>query len=318
MNILVTGGLGFIGRHVVAQLLQRGHSVRIADNQSKYTEVPKGVEFQKIDLTDYKQTRNAMKGMGGCINLASKMGGIGYIHNEPATILEGSLRMFGSVFEACRAENIKRIVHTSSSMVLERTTTFPSKETDVENIAPPRTTYGFAKLVGEYYCRASHEQHGVPFTLLRPFNTYGVNAYIHPEVGYSNVIPDLIRKIFLGGKLTILGNGQQTRSFTHVTDTARAFVLAIEKPEAENEDFFIGSDQEISVLELAKKLWLLCRKEESFSPVFVPGYVHDTQRRIPDISKARTLLGWEPTKDFDEGLAEVIDWIKTTHVDLHV
>lgn len=310
MKILVTGGCGFIGREVCKQLMQKGHHVRVADNLSKFSTLPENSEFLNTDLVKQENADKAMHDREICIHLASKMGGLGYINKEPADILDGSLKLLSSVFEAAR-KNKTRVIYTSSSMVFESTTKFPSKEEDVETIPPPKTSYGFSKLVGEYYCKAYHEQYGLQYTIIRPFNVYGINAFLHNEVGYANVIPDLIRKTLKAKQVEILGDGKQTRCFTHVKDIAKAYVMAVENPKAINNDFDIGTEEEITILELAKKIWQLCRKEP-FEATFAQGFKHDTKKRVPDISKARTILEWKPTIQLDDGLKEVVEWLKSS------
>src|SRR5688572_14480199 len=127
-NILVTGGAGFIGSEVVKQLLEKGYKVRVADDLSKKeAKVPANCEFLKVDLTDKDQALKAMDEMDFCIHLAAKIGGIGYFHKFPATILSENNKMYSAVFEAAVAKKIKRIIYLSSSMVFESTKSFPSK-----------------------------------------------------------------------------------------------------------------------------------------------------------------------------------------------
>src|SRR3989338_10496351 len=144
MRILVTGGCGFIGSEVVKQLLQKGHHVIVLDNLSKPESfIKEGYEFRKVDLNDKLATEKAFAGADICIHLAAKIGGIGYFHKYPATILSENNKMYSSVFEAAVAKKIKRIIYLSSSMVFESTDSFPSKEKDIGKIPPPVSSYGF-------------------------------------------------------------------------------------------------------------------------------------------------------------------------------
>ena len=141
-SVLVTGGAGFIGSEVVKQLLTKGYLVTVADDLSKdEAKIPKGCKFVKVDLTDKKATSKLMDGMDYCIHLAAKIGGIGYFHKYPATILSENNKLYSSVFEAAAEKKVERLVYVSSSMVFESTNTFPSKETDIPKIPPPISAY---------------------------------------------------------------------------------------------------------------------------------------------------------------------------------
>lgn len=320
-KVLVTGGAGFIGREVVKQLIGKGYKVRIADDLSKnVTTVPRNAQLLKVDLTSKKKALSAMDGMDYCIHLAAKIGGIGYFHKYPATILSENNKMLSSVFEAAIAKKIKRIIYLSSSMVFESTEKFPSKESDLSKIPPPKSAYGFSKLVGEWYCHAFCEEFGLDYTIIRPFNAYGINERPEEEVGYAHVIPDLIRKI-LSGKypLELLGDGQQTRCFTHVSDIARAIIMAMESKYAVNEDFNIGSEKEIKIMDLAKLLWEKCGISKKFRVKFLPSFRYDIKRRVPFCEKAKNILGWRPKENLEKELPIIIEWVKnlpaTSHID---
>lgn len=309
--ILVTGGCGFIGSEVVHQLLERGYAVRVVDDLSKPESTRgEGYEFVQVDLTDPAATLDAFAGAEVCVNLAAKIGGIGYFHRFPATILSENNKLYSSTFEAAVRHKLRRMVYISSSMVFESASKFPSAEDDVTSIPPPITSYGFSKLSGEWYCRAFAGEHGLPYTILRPFNAYGINEAPGEEVGYAHVIPDLVKKILEGqDPLELLGSGEQTRCFTHVRDIARGIIMAMESERAVNEDFNLGTSQEVRILDLARAIFDLCHTGRPFRVRFIEGFEHDIQRRVPDASKADRLLGWEPEVPFEKGLIEVIEWI---------
>jgi UDP-glucose 4-epimerase len=311
-KILVTGGAGFIGSEVVKQLLDKGYKVRVADDLSKLeAKIPQGVEFLRVDLTNKKAAFHAMDGVDYCIHLAAKIGGIGYFHKYPASILSENNKMYSSVFEAAVSRKIKRIIYLSSSMVFESTNKFPSKEDDLFNIPLPVSAYGFSKLVGEWYCRAFNDEYGLDYTIIRPFNAYGINEAPGEEIGYAHVIPDLIKKILSNQyPLELLGNGKQTRCFTHVSDISRGIIMAMESKRALNEDFNIGSEKELKMIDLAKLLWKKCDQIKPFKMRFVKGFKYDIKRRVPSSKKARKILGWNPIMDLNNELPIIIEWIK--------
>lgn len=311
-RILVTGGCGFIGSEVVKQLLEKGHEVIVADNLSKpESKVQKGYTFLKVDLSDKQATFAAFKDVEVCINLASKIGGIGYFHKYPATIISENNKIYSNTFEAAVKHNIKRMAYISSSMVYESTNRFPSKESDITSIPPPISSYGFSKLCGEWYCHAFHDEYGLNFSISRPFNAYGINEFPGEEIGYAHVIPDLIKKCLTGQyPMELLGDGQQTRCFTHVHDLANGIITTTLDPRAKNEDFNISTQEEIKMIDLAKKIFASCCPGKEFKVKFVPAFKYDIRRRIPDTSKMKQMLGWEAKILLNQGLPEVIDWIK--------
>lgn len=311
-KFLVTGGAGFIGSEIVRQLLDKGHSVKVADDLSKKdASVDKRAEFIKVDLTDPNATKKAFKNVDICINAAAKIGGIGYFHKFPATILSENNKIYSSTFEAAVSEGIKRLVYISSSMVFESATKFPSKEKDVEKIPPPISAYGFSKLSGEWYCHSFWDQYKLPFSICRPFNAYGINEFPEREVGYAHVIPDLVRKILNGQyPLELLGNGEQTRCFTHVKDIANGVITVALHPKGKNEDFNVGSDKEISMINLAKQIWKVMEVDKPFKVKYVPGFKFDIKRRVPNVSKIEAKIGWKQQIKFEDGLKEVVSWLE--------
>lgn len=311
-KVLVTGGAGFIGSEVVRQLVAKGHKVRVVDDLSKKeAKVPEGCEFVRADLTNPENANRALKNIDLCVHLAAKIGGIGYFHKYPATILSENNKLYSAVFEAAVKNKIERILYLSSSMVFESTNTFPSKESDLAKIPPPVSAYGFSKLVGEWYCKAFKDEFDLNYTICRPFNAYGINEKPEREVGYAHVIPDLIRKILSGQyPMEILGDGKQTRCFTHVSDLARGIIMALESPKAVNEDFNLGSEEEIKMIDLARLLFKLCDVNKPFKVKHIPGFTHDIRRRVPSTEKARKVLGWKQEKKLEKELPEIIQWIK--------
>jgi UDP-glucose 4-epimerase len=308
---LVTGGAGFIGSAVARNLLSRGFEVRIVDNLSKGrggVNIPAGVEYVQGDIAEPGLARDAFAGVDLCFHLAAKIGGIGYFHRYPADILDDNNLMLSTVFRTA-TQLATKVVYVSSSMVFERAGEWPTREDAIDRYPPPFSAYGFSKLVGEWYCRAFHQQYGTRFAIARPFNAYGPGEYPEDEPGLAHVIPDLIRKILDGERpITLLGDGTQTRSFTFVEDVADAIVTIGLHPDAEGEDFNIGTGVETSIRELLDALWSACDQEGSPSVIQTEPLPVDVQRRVPDVRKIRDRLGWSAAVSLEEGLRRTIEW----------
>ncbi len=307
--ILVTGGHGFIGRHVVRSLLRNGYVVRVVDINPADPEP--GYEFVQGDLADPNVALPSFRGVSLCIHLASLVTGIGGFSRYPADILDANARVTSSTFKAALENRLDYIIYVSSSCVYDCTQAYPVREADLLAAPAPPAGYQFSKLLGEAYCKAYQSQHRLNYTIVRPFNVYGPGETPGRYPGESHVIPDLVTKILDGqNPLEIFGDGLQTRSFTHVDDIARAFVNILQTPAARNTDFNVGAAQDISVLALAALLWKICRGSEPLRVRHLPPFPFDVRRRAVDIAKAREVLGWEPTVRLSDGLEQVVNWIR--------
>lgn len=316
-KILVTGGAGFIGNHVVAELLRMGHDVRVADDlskgQIKNIDLNE-VEFIQSDLTDVTQAHRAMEGMGYCFHFAAKIGGIGYFHKHPVESLRDNTLMMINLSEAARSQQeFKRFIYISSSMVFERAMSFPSKEEDVFSNPPPITHYGFAKLAGEYFCTAYHNQYGLKYAIFRPFNAYGPGEMPEGEVGLAHVIPDLIKKMFIDRQypVEILGDGEQVRAYTYVTDLAEAIANFGLDGRSDSESFNIANPKTYTVKEVAQKIWEIGGEKRELKFKHLPTFKDDVLKRIPDITKITKVFNWNPKVNLEEGLSRTIKQILT-------
>lgn len=314
IKVLVTGGRGFLGSRIVKELVRRGYSLRVVDNRegTEFDDPCDGlVEYVQSDLRDTSNANLVFAGCDVCVALAARCGGIGFFNRLPAEILDDNIRILSASFAAARSQKLRRMIYISSSCVFDSGSASPAVESSVDSNPAPPAGYPSSKLIGEHYCRAYAEQFSLNYTILRPFNAYGPGETAGTTAGESHVIPDLATKLLRGEMpLQIFGEGHQTRSFTHVSDIARGVMSALENSKAINEDFNLGHPREISILQLAQMLWEICGRTEPFSVRSVMSFEHDVQRRTVDITKARTLLGWEPQVDLESGLSDTVNWLK--------
>jgi len=216
------------------------------------------------------------------------------------------------VFRAALEARVERLVYVSSSMVFERATEFPTTEEHLLSCPAPRSAYGFSKLAGEVYCRALHDEHGLPYTICRPFNAYGPGEMPDDEPGIAHMVPDVIRKVLSGARpVPIFGSGEQTRTLTHIDDIAEGIVTAMAHPAGENEDFNVSASEERTVAEIARIIWEACGEDPAELELeHLPSFEVDVQRRWPSVEKARRLLGWEARIGLREGIAGTVEWLR--------
>jgi nucleoside-diphosphate-sugar epimerase len=311
--VLVTGGAGTIGGAVVRRLLRdAGWEVRVADLNEPPDWIRQSCEVRTGDLRDASVAARALAGCSHVIHLAAIVGGIGNFHKLPFTLLEMNTGLYNGVFQAALGERVERLVYVSSSMVFERATEFPTTEEHVRDTPIPDSAYGFSKLAGEVYCRALHDEHGLPFTICRPFNAYGPGEMPRDEPGIAHLVPDLIQKVLSGRRpLQIFGSGEQTRTLTHIDDIAEGIVAAMAHPAGRDEDFNISAADELTVAEIARIVWEECGEPPAeFELEHVPSFQVDVRRRWPSVEKARRVLGWEARIGVREGIAQTVEWLR--------
>jgi nucleoside-diphosphate-sugar epimerase len=329
-KILVTGSAGFIGGYVVEELLARGFEVVGLDNYSKYGRIAKSYDgharyrFVNGDAKDVGLLKQLLSDCDHLLAGAAMIGGISYFHEYAYDLLAENERIVAATFDAAihahRRSQLQKVTVMSSSMVFESATVFPTPEGAELSSPPPLSTYGFQKLACEYFARGAYQQHGLPYTIVRPFNCVGVGerrALADKDVrsgniklAMSHVVPDLIQKLVKGqDPLHILGQGNQVRHYTYGADLARGIRIAIEHPDAVNQDFNLSTARSTTVLELAETIWKRIRGPEPFRYHCDDPFDHDVQKRIPDVSKAKRVLGYEATTSLEEILDEVIPWV---------
>ena len=331
-RVLVTGSAGFIGGYVVEELLSRGYAVTGIDNYSKYGPVTKSYDghpryrFVEGDVRDLDLLTGLLEDCDHLIAGAALIGGITYFHAYAYDLLATNERIMAATCDAAirvlPAGRLKKVTYLSSSMVFESTQHWPSKEGDERVIAPPLSSYGFQKLAVEYFAKAAWDQYRLPYTVLRPFNCVGIGEGRalgdveipsgNVKLAMSHVVPDLIQKVLKGqDPLHVLGDGQQVRHYTYGADLARGIVAAMESEQALNEDFNLSTAESTTVLELAQLIWAKCNgPDRPFAMVSDEPYEYDVQKRVPDVTKAREVLGFSAETSLDAMLDVVIPWVR--------
>ena len=314
-RVLVTGGAGTIGAAVVKRLLgDPDFEVRVSDQREAPQWMRESCEVHQGDLRVLADAREATQGCSHVIHLAAIVGGIANFHKLPYTLTEVNNALYNGVVRAALDHAVERFVYVSSSMVFERATVYPTPESHIDDTPIPLSAYGFSKLTGEVYVKAAHDEHGLPYTICRPFNAYGPGERPEDEPGIAHMVPDVIKKCLLledGAALPIFGDGTQTRTITHVDDIADGIVTAMKSPAGLNEDFNISAGDERTVAELAEIIWTACgRPADAFRLEHLPTFEVDVVRRWPDVSKAKERLGWEAQIDVHTGVAQTVEWLR--------
>ncbi|MFH1150060.1 MAG: UDP-glucuronic acid decarboxylase family protein [Actinomycetota bacterium] len=305
-RVLVTGAAGFIGSHLCDALLAKGYAVTgvdnlltgAADNLSAACESPL-FGFQEADVVeplDYD--------VSVIYHLASPASPVDYLEMPVGTMLANSLGTLNCLELARSLE--ARMVLASTSEVYGDPEVSPQGEGYFGHVNPtgPRSCYDESKRFAEALCMAYRREHDSEVVIVRIFNTYG--RRMRPDDG--RVIPNFVSQALAGAPLTVYGDGGQTRSFCHVDDMVKGLLLAMETPEAAGEIINIGNPNEMRVIDLAA---LVKQRTGSDSPLeFEPLPQDDPRQRRPDITRAMSLLGWAPRVGIEEGLDDVIEYVR--------
>jgi UDP-glucose 4-epimerase len=332
VKILVTGAAGFINGYLVPELLEAGHEVIGLDDFSKYGRLTKSYDdhpryrFVEGDAKDVDLMRELASDVDQVVAAAAMIGGISYFHEFAYDLLAENERILAATFDAAiaahKAGRLDRIIVVSSSMVYESATVFPTPEGAEKTSPPPISTYGFQKLASEYFAAGAWEQFQLPYTIVRPFNCVGIGERRavrdtdimsgNVKLALSHVVPDLVLKVFKDqDPLHILGDGTQVRHYTYGGDLAHGIRLAMESPKAVNNDFNLSTARSTTVLELAECIWSKIHTDgRPFRYVSDKPFEHDVQLRVPDVRKAKDVLGYEATTSLETMLDEVIPWIR--------
>jgi nucleoside-diphosphate-sugar epimerase len=310
-RILVTGGAGFIGSHLVKKLLEMECDVFVADNFSRgrrenIEQVLDKIHLYQVDLTKLENCMLATKDVDYVFHLAASVGGIHYIKKENVEGSTPSILMNTNMLEASVKNDVERFLFASSACVYREKSLELNEFKEGDAIpADPPTTYGWAKILGEIQCRSYHLDYGFKTSSIRIFNCYGEHENLDPR--WSHVIPSLIRKAILypqeGFKL--FGDGKQERAFLYVGDCVDGFLIAMEKI-TDGDVINLGSEEVISVGKLAEKIVKLSDKDINME--YDLSGPQGTHRYCANMGKMKKVLEWSPKISLDEGLERIYKW----------
>ena len=318
-KFLITGGAGFIGSHLAETLLKNQKTVFVIDDLS--TGSLKNLEhlhnyatfkFIQESVYDSRWIKELVAEVDFIYHLAAAVG-VNLVVQSPVHTIRDNIRSAEIVLDAA-SWGKKGILLTSTSEVYGKSTNSPFKETDDLLIGPPifsRWSYACSKLLDEFLAFAYYREKGVPIYIARLFNTVGPKQ----SGRYGMVIPRFVEQALRGLPIEIYGDGKQTRCFCHVNDVVRALVSLPTFPQAVGEVYNVGNIEEVTIIELAKRIKKLSRSDSplTFIPyeaAYMKGF-EDMRRRVPNIDKIQRLTGWQSQKTLDEIILETIDYIKS-------
>ena len=305
-SVLVTGGAGFIGSELVRQLAERNFRVRVVDNLvSGKRENLDGVPVERFELivADVRD-KNLMASLTDGTDVIFHLACLGVRHSihSPVENHEVNATATLGLLNAARNNAVHRFVYVSSSEAYGTVKTVPLTE---EHPTVPTTVYGASKLAGESYTRAFWETYRYPTVVLRPFNTYGPRC--HHEGDSGEVIPKFMLRCMARKPMVIFGDGTQTRDFTYVSDTAGGILAAGLSDDCVGHTINLGSGKEIEIRELASRVASVLNRP-SAEITHVESRPGDVPRSLSECSKARKVLGFQPSVTLHDGLTRLRDW----------
>ncbi len=304
---LVTGGSGFIGSHIVDELLRRGERVNVLDNLStgrkeNIAHVKEQIELWETDIRELEQIRPAFAGVDYVIHLAA-LPSVPRSVKDPLTSNAVNINGTLHVLLAARDAGVKRVVLAASSSAYGDNPVLPRVETHTPR---PLSPYALTKLAGEYYCQLFTQLYGLEAVALRYFNIFGPRQ--NPDSPYTGVLSLFIAAYIRGETPTIFGDGNQSRDFTYVANAVQATLLACTAPEASGRVINVGVGDSFT---LNRTIELL---NEIFGRQVTPKYASpregDVRESLADISLARQILGYEPAFRYEEGLRKTVEWYR--------
>ena len=301
MNILITGGAGFIGKHLSHKLIDIGYDVTVLDNLETSSELPKYVRFVNGSVLNESLVSKLVRSSDQVIHLAAAVG-VSNIIDSPLRGLRTNVLGSEIVIRTCSIEG-KPILLTSSSEVYGKNASDSLSETSDRVIGVPqksRWSYSDSKAIEEAFALAYFKEEGLQVKIVRLFNTVGPGQVGH----YGMVLPRFMDSAIRNNDIEIYGNGEQTRCFMHVADAIEGILLFMKNDRAIGEVVNLGNPEEISILNLAAMIIQYTKSSSSlkflkYEDVFGFGF-EDMERRVPDISKAAQILGWKPFKTIND------------------
>lgn len=304
---LVTGGSGFIGSHVVDELLRRGERVRVLDNlltgrRENLDHVRGQIECFELDIRELEKMRPAYEGVDYVIHLAA-LPSVPRSVADPLTSNAINITGTLNVLIAARDAKVKRLVFAASAAAYGDSPEFPRVETQTPR---PLSPYGLAKLAGEYYCQLFTQLYAFEAVALRYFNIFGPRQ--NPYSAYTGVLTLFISSVLRGETPTIFGDGEQSRDFTYVANCVQATLLACTAPGAAGRTINVGTGRQISLNHTVALLNRIIGRE--VMPNYGPTRQGDVKHSLADISLARKTLGFEPVVQFEDGLKRTVEWYR--------
>ena len=307
-NILVTGGAGFIGSHLVTALIDRGHHVRVLDNfctssRNNLKHVEDMVELHEADICSPSACNRATTDIEVVFHEAA-LGSVPKSVDEPQPSHDTNINGTFNILRACVENKVRRVIYAGSSSAYGESEVSPKHEGMVPE---PLSPYAVQKLTGEFYMRAFHECFRLETVTLRYFNVFGERQ--DPNSRYAAAIPAFATAILRGQRPTIYGDGQQSRDFTYIDNVVHGNILAMETTNPAGGAINLACGGQITVNDVIAAINGALGMD--IQPNFVDPRPGDILHSCADISLARELLSFEPTVDFEEGLKRSIDYYKT-------
>ena len=311
MKYLITGGAGFIGSHLVEKLIARGDQVVVFDNLStgstnNLAGISEKVKFEQGNILDKAEIDKLVAESDFVVHLAAALGVLNIV-NKPLESLKTNLQGSEVVLEACDKYK-KPVLIASTSEIYGKNDKVPLNEEDDRIIGHPlksRWSYSEAKAVDESLAYFYYLENRLPIRIVRFFNTVGPRQVGH----YGMVVPRFVSAALKNEPLSVYGSGDQIRCFCHVDDAVRALLLVMDSDQAIGEVFNVGNNQQITIMELAKKVIELTGSTSSIEKIAYekayPEGFEDMQRRVPDISKIKQVLGWSPEINLDQIIKDI-------------
>lgn len=292
-TVLITGGAGFIGTNLCERLIEDGHTVRVVDNLAagKAERLPPAVEFHRLDIGETDALAEAMKGVAVVVHLAA-LPRVQFSIEHPFEAHEANATGTLSVLEAARRAGVRRVVYAASSSAYGDQEVLPL----TESLPPqPKSPYGLQKYWGEQMMKLWHDLHGLETISLRFFNVYG--PHLDPDGAYALVIGRFLKQRKDGVPMTITGDGEQSRDFTHVRDTVDGIVRAsLSDRVGKGEVFNLGAGRNVSINKVAE---MIGGPVEHIAPRIEPKHTR------ADTTAIQAALGWQPTVKLEDGIAEL-------------